>query len=282
MPPLARVLVVDDEPDVAATLQELLEDLGYEVKIAVSGPEALGLAPVYRPDAILLDLNLPGLPGAQVLEQLLRMDPLLPVIIVTGNSDLEVARSTLKQGAFDYLPKPFGLDVLERIVAAAITRGVRAGPESAEDTGGGGAPGSATEVTDTPRALRTVLYIEDNPANVRLVERLLEQRPGLRLLSADLGQLGLALAREHRPDVILLDLHLPDMEGTAVLRALRQDPALRHTPVIVLSAESDPNLPTDMLAAGVQAYLLKPFDLQRFFTALDASIASGGRSDPTP
>ena len=136
-------------------------DLGYEIKIAVSGPEALGLVPVYRPDAILLDLNLPGLPGAQVLEQLLRMDPLLPVIIVTGNSDLEVARSTLKQGAFDYLPKPFGLDVLERIVAAAITRGVRAGPESAEDTGGGGAPGSATEVTDTPRALRTVLYIEE-------------------------------------------------------------------------------------------------------------------------
>jgi len=126
------------------------------------------------------------------------------------------------------------------------------------------------------RALRIVLYIEDNPDNVRLVERLLEQRPGLRLLSAHLGQLGLALAREHRPDVILLDLHLP--EGTAVLRALRQDPALRHTPVIVLSAEADPNLPTDMLAAGVQAYLLKPFDFPRFFTVLDVSLAGGGRT----
>ena len=127
------------------------------------------------------------------------------------------------------------------------------------------------------RALRTVLYIEDNPDNVLLVEGLLEQRPGLRLLSAHLGQLGLALAREHRPDVILLDLH-PDMEGMAVLRALRQDPALRHTPVIVLSAEADPNLPTDMLAAGVQAYLLKPFDFPRFFTVLDVSLAGGGRA----
>ena len=126
------------------------------------------------------------------------------------------------------------------------------------------------------RVLRTVLYIEDNPDNVLLVEGLLEQRPGLRLLSAHLGQLGLALAREHRPDVILLDLHLP--EGTAVLRALRQDPALRHTPVIVLSAEADPNLPTDMLAAGVQAYLLKPFDFPRFFTVLDVSLAGGGRT----
>jgi CheY-like chemotaxis protein len=129
-----------------------------------------------------------------------------------------------------------------------------------------------------PPAPRTVLYIEDNPDNVLLVERLLEQRPGVRLLSATLGQAGLALAREYRPDVILLDLHLPDMEGTAVLRALRQDPALRHIPVIVVSAESDPNLPTQMLAAGVQAYLLKPFDFPRFFTVIDVSLAGGGRS----
>ena len=112
------------------------------------------------------------------------------------------------------------------------------------------------------------------------MERLLEQRPGLRLLSADLGQLGLALAREHRPDVILLDLHLPDMEGAAVLRALHQDPTLRRTPVIVVSAEAEPNLPTEMVAAGARAYLMKPFEFQRFFTALDASLVSGGGSDP--
>ena len=127
----------------------------------------------------------------------------------------------------------------------------------------------------TQGAQRTVLYIEDNPAYVSLLEGLLEQRPRVRLLSADLGGLGLTLAREHRPDVILLDLHLPDMEGTAVLRALREDPALRHTPVIVLSAESDPNLPTGMLAAGALAYLLKPFDFQRFFTVLDVGLAAG-------
>jgi CheY-like chemotaxis protein len=267
MPPLARVLVVEDEPDVADMLQDLLVDLGYEVTIAVSGQDALGLVPVYRPDAVLLDLNMPGLPGHQVLEQLLGVDPLLPVIIVTGNSDLEVARRTLQQGAFDYVSKPFDLRVLERIVAAAITRRDPARPESAEDPGA---------------ALRTVLYIEDNAANVHLVERLLEQRPGVRLLSADLGQLGLDLAREHRPDLILLDLHLPDMEGTAVLRALRGDPQLAQTPVIVLSGEAEPNLPAQMLAAGVQAYLLKPLDFQQFFTAIDVSLASGGRSDPTP
>ena len=78
------------------------------------------LAPVYHPDAILLDLGLPGLPGHAVLRELQRLDPTVPVVIVTGNKDPELARGTLAAGAFDYLAKPFGLQVLERIVAAAI------------------------------------------------------------------------------------------------------------------------------------------------------------------
>ena len=268
MPPLARVLVVDDEPDVAAMLEELLVDLGYGVKIALSGQEALGLVPVYRPDAVLLDLNMSGLPGTQVLEQLLGVDPLLPVIIVTGNSDLAVARNTLKQGAFDYVSKPLDVRVLERIVAAAVTR---PRPEIAEDTGVG-APGPTSEVTATSGALRTVLYIEDNAANVRLVERLLEQRPGLRLLSASFGQLGLALAREHRPDMILLDLHLPDIEGQDLLRAIRSDENLRGTPVVILSGEAHAGLPEQMLAAGAHGFLVKPLDFQQFFAEVDAVL----------
>lgn len=122
MPPLGRVLVVEDEPQVASMLQELLVELGYAVKIAVTGQEALGLVAIYQPDTILLDLNMPGLPGTQVLEELRRVDPSLPVVVVTGNRDLEVARGTLKHGAFDYVAKPFDMAVLERIVAAAVSR----------------------------------------------------------------------------------------------------------------------------------------------------------------
>jgi len=122
----------------------------------------------------------------------------------------------------------------------------------------------------------TVLYIDDNPANVRLVARLIEQRPGLRFMSADLGQLGIDLAREHRPDLILLDLHLPDMEGAAVLRAIRQDPQLQQTPVVVLSAEAEADLPAQMLAAGAQGYLMKPLDFDQFFAAVDRSLPAGG------
>jgi DNA-binding NtrC family response regulator len=118
---LARVLVVDDEPDIAAVLRDALIDLGYAVGLAGDGEAALAIVPVYRPDVVLLDLTMPGgLPGDVVLERLRETDPTLPVIIVTGNADVERARSTLAARAFDYVAKPFDLEILARILAAAI------------------------------------------------------------------------------------------------------------------------------------------------------------------
>jgi CheY-like chemotaxis protein len=133
-------------------------------------------------------------------------------------------------------------------------------------------PEPAPPAPEPPRPQRTVLYIEDNEANLRLVERLLEERPGIRLLSADRGRRGLELARQHRPDLILLDIHLPDMEGTDLLHVIRADPGLGRTPVIVLSAENEPQLPAQMLAAGAQAYLGKPLDFAEFFAAIDGAL----------
>ena len=118
--PLARVLVVDDEPQVAAMLRDALLDGGYLVKIAVSGGEALKLLPVFQPDVVLLDVMMPGMSGVEVLEHLRREHPRVPVVMVTANRDEQAARRMLTRGAFDYLPKPFDFDVLERIVSAAV------------------------------------------------------------------------------------------------------------------------------------------------------------------
>jgi CheY-like chemotaxis protein len=117
---LGRVLVVDDEPQVGQLLRELLGELGYTVKTAIRGDEALQLVPVFQPDAILLDLQMPGMSGVQVLDRLRRDHHDIPVIILTANTDVDVARGTLTRGAFDYLRKPFDLDVLSRTVAAAV------------------------------------------------------------------------------------------------------------------------------------------------------------------
>jgi CheY-like chemotaxis protein len=117
---LGRILVVDDEPPIVDMLRDLLVELGYTVATAGHGAEALQLVPELKPDVVLLDLQMPGMSGLQVLDQLRRDHPGLPVVIVTGNTDVDVARSTLARGAFDYLRKPFQFDVLARVVAAAV------------------------------------------------------------------------------------------------------------------------------------------------------------------
>lgn len=121
---LGRVLVVDDEPEVAAALRDLLLEIGYTVKVAVSGTEALHLVQTFQPDAMLLDLRMPGMPGTEVLAKVRRDHPHLPVIIVTASDDVALALDTLAQGAFDYVQKPFTLERVERIVGAAIARGL--------------------------------------------------------------------------------------------------------------------------------------------------------------
>ena len=115
----------------------------------------------------------------------------------------------------------------------------------------------------------TVLYIEDNLSNLQLVERVLSRRPGVRLISAMRPQLGLELAAEHHPDLILLDLHLPDMPGQEVFRRLRAEPRTAHVPVVVLSADARPSLIEDLLAEGVRAFLTKPLDVKELLELLN-------------
>jgi signal transduction histidine kinase/CheY-like chemotaxis protein len=108
----------------------------------------------------------------------------------------------------------------------------------------------------------TLLYIEDNSANLKLIDRVMAGQPAYRLLSAMLGGLGLDLARQHHPDLILLDLNLPDMSGSDVLRHLENDPRTRDIPVIVISADATRDRVEKLLAAGARAYLTKPLDIR--------------------
>ncbi|HEX3177382.1 MAG TPA: response regulator [Methylomirabilota bacterium] len=122
-----RLLVVDDEREITAVLEEHFRAAGYAVDVAHSGSDALLMAAARRPDAVLLDVTMPpGPDGAEVLSRLRALDPTVAVVMLTGNGDVELARSLLRAGAFDYVPKPFELDVLERVVAAATALGRRA------------------------------------------------------------------------------------------------------------------------------------------------------------
>jgi CheY-like chemotaxis protein len=119
---------------------------------------------------------------------------------------------------------------------------------------------------------RRVLVIEDNLANLKLIEALVADRPHIELLPAMTGRLGLDLAREHRPDLILLDKHLPDLSGGEVLQRLKAHPETRAVPVLVVSADATPGQMSRMRELGAAEYLTKPLDIARFLQVLDGTF----------
>jgi PAS domain S-box-containing protein len=119
----------------------------------------------------------------------------------------------------------------------------------------------------------SVLYVEDNKANVDLVEQILARRSNLQLYSASDGPQGIAMARQHRPHVILMDIHLPGMSGLEALHILHQDPDTRNIPVIAVSANAMPLDVVNGLSAGFFRYLTKPFKIDAFLEALDLALA---------
>ena len=121
----------------------------------------------------------------------------------------------------------------------------------------------------SPAATTSVLYIEDNLANIHLVERVLAGRLGVRMLAAMQGRLGLELAREHRPDLILLDLHLPDVEPEETLRELKADERTRAIPVVILSSDTSETRAREMVELGAADFVAKPFDMPRLLAILD-------------
>lgn len=143
-------------------------------------------------------------------------------------------------------------------------------PAGAEQERSATGPVGATAASRT-----TILYVEDNLASLRLIERILATRPGTRLLAAMQGRLALDLARQQRPDLILLDLHLADVGGEEVLRLLGQDPATSRIPVIALSSAPEQGDGTRIRSLGAAGFLPKPIDVTRFEAMVERVLEGG-------
>ena len=141
------------------------------------------------------------------------------------------------------------------------------------------------EPTSTPEAqiqqgvpVRTLLYVEDNPANLKLVEQLIARHPDMRLLSAGDGNLGIQLARANHPDVILMDINLPGISGIEAMRILREDPVTAHIPVVALSANAMPRDIEMGLKAGFFRYLTKPIKIPEFMETVNVALEFAGKA----
>ena len=119
-----------------------------------------------------------------------------------------------------------------------------------------------------------MLYVEDNPPNIALMQELVDSVPNLRLLTASDGNTGLALAHAHRPDVIVLDINLPGMSGFEILRRLKSARRTGDIPVMALSAAALPQDVERGKASGFTHYLTKPIDVQEFLAAVDSVLTS--------
>jgi PAS domain S-box-containing protein len=122
---------------------------------------------------------------------------------------------------------------------------------------------------------RTIIYVEDNLSNLKLVEHILERRPAAKLHAALQGRLGVDLIRQHRPDLVLLDLHLGDIHGSQVLAELKADPDTAAIPVVIISADATAHRVKETLDAGALEYLTKPLDVGRFLAIVDELLWPG-------
>ncbi|CDG81214.1 hybrid sensor histidine kinase/response regulator [Janthinobacterium agaricidamnosum] len=129
------------------------------------------------------------------------------------------------------------------------------------------------DVAALPDTPVTLLYVEDNPANLKLVEEIVRFRPGMRLLSAPDGHLGVDMARAHAPQLILMDINLPSVSGYEALKMLSADPRTAHIPVIALTANAMPRDVEKGMAQGFFRYLTKPINIDEFTEAINSTLA---------
>jgi CheY-like chemotaxis protein len=124
--------------------------------------------------------------------------------------------------------------------------------------------------------LRTLLYVEDNPANLKLVEQIIARHPDLSLLTAVNGSIGIEIARSFQPDVILMDINLPDISGIEALKILSLDPSTARIPIVALSANAMPRDIKKGLEAGFFRYITKPIKINEFMDALNLALDFAG------
>ena len=204
------ILVIEDDMVAAELIRTHLTDGGYRVALVASGHAGIGAARRLQPHAITLDLGLPDLDGWEVLYRL-KNDPVtqgIPVLIVSARDQGQVGFSL---GAVDYLVKP----VNPKRLLAALYR---------------------CQVLGAPRRALRILVVDDEPAVLEALDALLT-REGHTVMRAQDGEGALSRAQAERPDVILLDLHLPGLSGFEVVTRLRQIPGLEAVPVVAFSGK---------------------------------------------
>ncbi|MBL8473575.1 MAG: response regulator [Rhodocyclaceae bacterium] len=238
------LLVVDDDAYASAALAAKLAVLG-EVRVAGSGSEALRVAREQVPDAAVMDAEMPGMTGfdlCQAFKQDGRLQQ-VPVIIASAFHDASTEAAARALGAADFVRKPYAGEALVERVRALLNAAGRM-QSTAAAVVAGGAP--------------SILIVDDDTASIQVLYAALKNLDA-RFTFATNGEQALRLALERRPDLVLLDIQMPGMDGIEVCRRLQAEADFAHVPVIFVTRYSDPEHEARALAAGGTDFISKPY-----------------------
>ncbi len=238
----AKVLVIDDEDDVREVVVRMLEKMGVSASGARTGRDGVLMAQLIEPAAVVLDVKMPDMSGWEVLREI-KGNPLTRDIQMIMGTVLDEQQEAFSCGACAWITKPYSLQALSEAL-------YKAGIDTEPGPGKGGEDGK--------RERRVVLLAEDNPANRDLISEFLKDTD-LELAYAENGRQSLQMAKEIKPDLVLMDLAMPEMDGLQAIRRMRADPVTDGLPVIALTAAVMKADREECLQAGFNDYLTKPF-----------------------
>jgi CheY-like chemotaxis protein len=238
------ILVVDDDPDNCRNLADILEDLGYRVDTAQSGPDAIELARRTSYDIALLDLRMPGMDGLELYRELKRIRPGAVALLVTAYSGGGKAEEALTAGMWKVVTKPVDLAKLLPLVDEAL-----------------GQP--------------LILVVDDDHDLCANLGEMFRER-GFRVAVAHTLEEAEARIREEGFRVVLIDMMLPGADGGAVFRAVREARPEARTVLVTGARERFADLIEQALAEGADAVCYKPFDIPQLLSTLDRLAGSSG------
>ena len=259
------ILLVEDNEPAAIQMKDFLEESGYHLLLARNGSDALEIIASVIPDAMILDLMMPGMDGFEVLKTLREEERTahIPVLILTAKHITREELSFLKRNNIHQLIQKGDVkrSELQAAVAAMVTHAAVEIPAAGNERIKGPVPADGNV---------KVLVVEDNPDNMLTVKAVINGK--YTVLEARDGKEGVEMARQYVPDFILMDIELPEMDGIQAFKAIRSDVRLQHIPVIALTASAMTSDRETILAYGLDAYIVKPIDAKQFFKTIDSVL----------
>lgn len=253
-----KILIIEDEPVHLNVMKVKLEHEGYDVLVATDGEAGYRKIKEEKPDLVLLDIILPKLDGFGILERLKKEALALPIIVVSNSGQPVEIDKALKLGARDYLVKAeFNpadvLEKVEKVFGKAVLP-----PKSAKARTADAAKSAPQNfnIDSRKRGKNTILIIEDDKFLRDLITQKL-QREGFATTEAMDGEEGLKVARENKPDLILLDLILPGIDGFEILKRIKNDKTTAQIPVIVLSNLGQKEDMNRAISLGAEDFMVK-------------------------